>query len=117
MPYAGAGYKVFRNVRDYGAKGNGDNDDWVAINRAISDGNRCGEGCSATSTKGAIIFFPPGNYTISKPIVQLYYTTFIGDPEDRPYISPSRDFSGMALIDTDSYSDVDGQNWWVCSAH
>lgn len=74
VPYGTAGYKVFRNVMDYGAKGDGSSDDTVAINAAITDGSRCGQGCDSSTTTPAIIYFPPGTYMISKPIVQLYYT-------------------------------------------
>ena len=61
---SGSNYVVWRNVKDYGATGDGSTDDTAAINKAISDGNRCGEGCSATSVKGAVIYFPAGNETL-----------------------------------------------------
>jgi len=42
-PYNGnpGSYPIFRNVRDYGARGDGITDDTDAINAAISSGNRC----------------------------------------------------------------------------
>jgi glucan 1,3-beta-glucosidase len=110
MPFAGDNYTVFRNVREYGALGNGVDDDWAAIQQAITDGNRCGADCDSTSTKGAVIYFPPGKYAISRPIIQYYYTAFIGDPNDKPHIKARSDFDGIALIDTDFYG-AGGKNW------
>jgi len=50
-------YKVFRNVKDYGARGNGRTDDTEAINRAISDGDRFGESCGGSTVKSATVYF------------------------------------------------------------
>jgi glucan 1,3-beta-glucosidase len=72
VPFGTAGYKVFRNVQDYGAKGDGTSDDTVAINSAITDGSRCGQGCDSSTTTPAIIYFPPGTYMVNAPLVQLY---------------------------------------------
>lgn len=55
-------YQVFRNVKDYGAVGDGRTDDTKAINRAIAEQNRCGPKCGSSSVKGAIIYFPPGSF-------------------------------------------------------
>ncbi|KAF2434278.1 pectin lyase-like protein [Tothia fuscella] len=115
QPLSGSSdYPVVRNVKDYGAKGDGQTDDWEYIMNAITKGDRCGEGCNATSTKGAIIYFPPGTYSISKPIVQYYFTQFVGDPVRRPTIMGRKGFKGIALIDTDVYIDGgNGAEWWT----
>ncbi|KAK3953407.1 pectate lyase superfamily protein-domain-containing protein [Pseudoneurospora amorphoporcata] len=105
-------YKVFRNVRDYGAKGDGSSDDTEAINKAIADGKRCAQGCSSSTTTPALVYFPPGTYVVSKPIIQLYYTQLVGDVITPPTIQAAPSFEGMAVIDADPYSD-EGDNWWV----
>jgi hypothetical protein len=48
-----------KNVKDFGATGNGVTDDWNAIQRAVNWTTRPGRG---------IIFFPPGNYVISRSV-------------------------------------------------
>lgn len=72
-------YQVFRNVKDFGAAGDGTTDDTDAIkygflcieyptcsNRdnassAISSGNRCGGGtCPSSTVTPAVVFFPQG---------------------------------------------------------
>ncbi|AEO70912.1 glycoside hydrolase family 55 protein [Thermothielavioides terrestris NRRL 8126] len=114
MPLAPSGYTVFRNVKDYGAKGDGSTDDTMAINKAISDGNRCGKDCGSTTTLGAIIYFPAGIYLISSPIIQYFYTQFIGDPNNVPIIRGSKNFTGIALIDTDVYiPGGNGAEWYI----
>ena len=105
-------YKVFRNVQDYGATGDGTTDDTVAINAAITDGNRCGEGCDSSTTTPAIVYFPPGTYLVSKPIIQYYYTQFIGDAITLPTLKASASFTGIAVIDSDPYDDS-GNNWYT----
>ncbi|KAK8091314.1 glucan 1- 3-beta-glucosidase [Apiospora phragmitis] len=94
----------FRNVvDDYKADNSGNTDTTEAINAAIQDGSRCGKDCGNTCTKGAIIYFPPGTYKICSPIIQYYYTQFIGDPTNPPTIKGCDTFKGIAMIDTDPY--------------
>ncbi|KAK4157398.1 pectate lyase superfamily protein-domain-containing protein [Chaetomidium leptoderma] len=103
-----SGYQVFRNVKLLGAKGDGVTDDTAAINAAISHGNRCGgPGCVGSTTTPAIVYFPPGTYIITSPIVNFYYTQIIGDPTDMPVIKASPRFptSAIALLDADPYMD------------
>ncbi len=52
-----AGY----NVQSYGATGNGSTDDTAAIQSAIS--------AASANADGAVVYFPPGNYVTSSPLV------------------------------------------------
>ncbi|KAF3935337.1 hypothetical protein ABW19_dt0208341 [Dactylella cylindrospora] len=113
-PYAPAGYPIFRNVKDYGAKGDGVTDDTDAINAAASAGGRCEGDCGSSSVLGAVVYFPSGTYVISKPIFQHYYTQFIGNPNDRPILKATANFKGIAMIDSDFYiPGGDGAQWYI----
>lgn len=102
-----ASYQVFRNVKDFGAKGDGVTDDTAAINNAISSGGRCGPGtCSSTTTTPAVVYFPQGTYMINESIIDYYYTQLIGNPKCLPTIRAFATFSsagGLGLIDGDRY--------------
>jgi hypothetical protein len=116
MPYQQSDYQFFRNVKDFGAKGDGVTDDTIAINQAVASGNRCGlpENCGSTTVSGALVYFPPGTYVISSPIVQYYYSQFVGDPNNRAVIKGAPDFKGIALIDTDVYiPGGNGAEWYI----
>ncbi|KDN47784.1 hypothetical protein RSAG8_03204, partial [Rhizoctonia solani AG-8 WAC10335] len=107
-------YKVFRNVKDYGAKGDGVTDDTAAIQLAISDGNRCGQGCKSSTVSPGLIYFPSGTYLISSPIVPYYYTSMVGDAKNPPTLLAAATFTGMAVIDADPYiPGGGGAQWWV----
>lgn len=113
MPFAPSGYQFFRNVKDFGAVGDGVTDDTAAINRAAAsyglddlDTLRCADDCGSTTVLGAVVYFPPGTYLISTPIVQYYYTQFVGNPTTRPTIRGSFNFTGIALFDSDFYVSV-----------
>ncbi|KAK6950253.1 hypothetical protein Daesc_008579 [Daldinia eschscholtzii] len=109
-------YKVFRNVKDYGAKGDGTTDDTEAINKAVQDGqDRCIMHCDSRTTAPALLYFPPGVYLVSKPIIQSYYTQFVGDALDIPTLKATPDFDGMAVIDANPYDyTVDpAANWYI----
>lgn len=97
-------YQVFRNVKDYGAVGDGVTDDTAAINLAISSGNRCAPGsCSSSTTTPAVVYFPTGTYLISDDIIDYYYTSLIGNPNCLPTIKVSSNYSGAFVIDADPY--------------
>ncbi|EPS36054.1 hypothetical protein H072_10427 [Dactylellina haptotyla CBS 200.50] len=107
-------YQVFRNVLEFGAKGDGTTDDTAAINAAISGGDfaRCGEKCDSSTISPALVYFPPGRYLVSEPIVAMYYTQLVGNPIDMPILVASKNFKGIAVIDTDPYGAF-GKNWYV----
>ncbi|KAJ1019416.1 hypothetical protein NDA16_004533 [Ustilago loliicola] len=105
-------YQVFRNVKDFGAKGDGVTDDTDAINKAISTGSRCGEGCGSSTISPAVVYFPPGTYLVSSPIISYYYTQLMGSAADRPTLLASPQFQGIAVIDEDPYGS-DGNNWYI----
>ncbi|THV07944.1 glycoside hydrolase family 55 protein [Dendrothele bispora CBS 962.96] len=110
-----AQYRVFRNVKDYGAKGDGRADDSAAINRAISDGNRCGgkESTSSTITP-AVVYFPSGIYLIKKALTPYYYTQLLGDARSPPTLLADQSFRDMAVIDADPYiPGGHGRQWFV----
>ncbi|KAI9356555.1 pectate lyase superfamily protein-domain-containing protein [Zopfochytrium polystomum] len=106
-----ANYTIFRNVLDFGAKGDGVADDTAAINAAISAGNRCGQGCDSSTTTPAIVYFPAGTYLLSAPLVQYYYTMMIGDATNPPVLKAQPWFQGIAVIDADPYG-AQG-NWFT----
>jgi hypothetical protein len=45
----------------------------------MSDGNRCGKRCNGSTTKNAIVYFPPGTYLVSTLIALPFGTQVIGD--------------------------------------
>ncbi|KAK4697861.1 hypothetical protein P7C71_g259, partial [Lecanoromycetidae sp. Uapishka_2] len=97
-------YTVFRNVKSYGAKGDGVTDDTAAINKAISDGNRCAPGsCASSTTSPAVVYFPAGTYLISSSILDYYYTQLIGNPNAMPVLKATAGFTGLGVIDGDQY--------------
>lgn len=127
-------YKVFRNVKEFGAKGmlrclrsllglllittigDGQTEDTDAINRAISDGNRASpKSRRSSTTTPAIVYFPPGTYLISKSIIDYYFTQLVGNPRSRPVLKASPNFKGMGVIDGDQYQD-DGNQGWISTS-
>ncbi|SJL04756.1 related to glucan 1,3-beta-glucosidase [Armillaria ostoyae] len=99
-------YQVFRNVKDFGAVGDGQHDDTEAIkhSQAISQGNRCGEGeCNSSTTTRAVVYFPAGTYLVSNSIIAYYGTQLIGDPKNPPTLLAAESFNDLAVIDVNPY--------------
>ncbi|KAK6544364.1 hypothetical protein TWF694_001065 [Orbilia ellipsospora] len=110
----GVGYAVWRNVKTYGAVGDGVADDTAAINRAMSTGGRCGQNCGSSTRFPALVYFPSGTYLISSPIIQYYNTQIVGNAADRPTIKGSSSFIGLGLISSDVYiPGASGAEWYI----
>ncbi|KJZ72690.1 hypothetical protein HIM_07882 [Hirsutella minnesotensis 3608] len=115
-------YKIFRNVKDFRAKGDGVTDDAKAINEALADGKRCGEACNGSTTKSAIIYFPPGEYLESSPIETHFGSQLVGNANDRATIKAASSFVGLGMISTDVYvagvgTDGKDNEWFVTTAN
>ncbi|TFK19768.1 glucan 1,3-beta-glucosidase [Coprinopsis marcescibilis] len=107
-------YRPFRNVKDFGAVGDGVHDDTNAINDAIAAQNRCGLGCGSSTVSPAIIYFPRGTYLVSAPIIPFYYTQLVGDAKQPPTILAADTFDGLAVIDADPYiPGGGGSQYWI----
>lgn len=123
---------VFRNVRDFGAKGDGSNAT-EAFNRAIfGDGTPslsgvppiiqgvaddpnapvCAVGCNSSTVQPVLIYVPPGEYNFNAPIVLPYMTNLIGDAVSRPLLKLAEDFKGDRwFLDTNKYTE--SGNWFI----
>ena len=79
-------------------------DDTAAIQKAISDGNRCAPGkCASSTTTPAVVYFPAGTYIISSSLIDYYNTQLIGNPNSLPTLKATAGFSGLGVIDGDQY--------------
>ncbi|KAJ7197151.1 exo-beta-1,3-glucanase, partial [Mycena pura] len=107
-------YQVFRNVKDFGAKGDGVTDDTAGA-AAISSGNRCGGGsCPSSTVTPAVVFFPSGTYLVSHSIIAYYYTQLIGDARNPPTLLAAASFTDIAVIDVDPYiPGGNGAQWYT----
>lgn len=86
-PYASLPHgTMFRNVRDFGAKGDGVSDDTQAFINAL-DHNVGIEG----EKKHGTVYIPPGNYVIKDTLIIWKGTHLIGDMSNPPtLILPSK---------------------------
>lgn len=92
-------YPVYRNVRSFGATGDGQRDDTDALQNAINtDGKGGNRYKNEVTTRPAEVYIPGGVYKISKTIDLRLNTILVGNPNNRPIFKASSDFSGGSLI-------------------
>ncbi|KAK1751241.1 glycoside hydrolase family 55 protein [Echria macrotheca] len=99
---SGANWTVFRNVKDYGAKGDGTTDDTAAIQKAIDTGDSSGNRATGRSFgmtgQPAVVYFPAGTYSIRSTLSNRVGTILMGDPTNRPTLKAASSFSGTYLL-------------------
>jgi glucan 1,3-beta-glucosidase len=94
-------YVVYRNVKDYGAKGDAITDDSAAIQKAINtvDGSstaiRSGAGLTG---QPAVVYFPPGTYLLNSGLKNVMGTVMMGDPTSRPILKAGAGFKDNILL-------------------
>lgn len=112
-------YKIFRSMIDYGAKGDGVTDDTKAIRVAMNSGKRCGEKCNGSTTKSAIVYFPPGTYRVSSAIPMPLGTQVIGDASNPPTLLATPNFIGLGVLTASMYTGggKDADKWRVNTAN
>ncbi|KAH8894478.1 glycoside hydrolase family 55 protein [Thozetella sp. PMI_491] len=98
----GKNWTIFRNVMEYGAKGDGTTDDTAAIQKAIDMGDSSGTRAAGKSFgmtgQPAVVYFPPGIYAIKSTISSRVGTVLMGDPTNLPTIKAAPDFKGTYLL-------------------
>lgn len=97
----GHNWTVFRNVKEFGAIGDGVSDDTAAIQSAINTGDASGPRGSAhfgSTGQPAVVYFPSGTYLVTSTIQSTIGTVLMGDPTDRPTIKAASNFTGTYLV-------------------
>lgn len=89
----------------------------------MNNGTRCGKDCNGSTTKNAIVYFPPGKYLISTTIAMPFGTQVIGDANARPTLLAAPAFVGLGVLSTDEYtggpdnSDGSSQEYYINTAN
>lgn len=92
----------FANVRDYGAKGNGIDDDTDAINRALIDLYTR----DSNITTRRVLYFPAGNYIVNDAIKIPTYATLQGEGKNCTVIGARNSFATCVARLADSKMQV-----------
>lgn len=101
-------YPVYRNVKTYNAKGDGNTDDTQSLQDAINDDGKGGNRYqNEVSTRPAQIFVPGGTYKLTNQLDLRLNTILVGDPNDMPIFDASPNFKGDTVINGYDYATHD----------
>jgi glucan 1,3-beta-glucosidase len=75
--------QTFRNVKSFGAKGDGVTDDTSAIVTALTQGRSSAFSLQTPAT----VYFPPGNYLVSATLPIWFYTHVVGNAACKPTVT------------------------------
>ena len=90
----------------------------MAINNAIAapgiagNSQRCGQACNGTqccpssTLTPAIVYFPPGNYSVTQPMAIYYFTQMVGDALNPPTIFASATWKKNGSLGTNAVFDA-----------
>lgn len=97
-------FQVFRNVKSYGAKGDGSTDDTAAIQAALNAGTGR-TFTESTTTTPAVVYLPAGTYIITSSLTIPYYTQIVGSAisGSSSTIKAAASWSGGWMLDADPY--------------
>ncbi|CUF42273.1 glycoside hydrolase family 55, putative, partial [Bodo saltans] len=118
--YEESTFVIRRNVRDYGAVGNGIADDTAAFIAALTDGkatavlDRNSTAWNASqyncqTTRPSIVIIPPGTYLITAMLPLTFYTQFVGTMYPT---RPTLKFTGEGYYCMDAGNDDGFGNGW-----
>ncbi|RVD89754.1 uncharacterized protein DFL_000747 [Arthrobotrys flagrans] len=96
-------HPVYRNVKCWGAKGDGKTDDTNAIVRALTEGKTCkpGSNCQNFYIPPSLVYFPKGDYIVGKTLPIYRNTQVIGNARHQPVIRANGNaFVGSAIFET-----------------
>ncbi|KAF7971175.1 hypothetical protein HWV62_21924 [Athelia sp. TMB] len=94
----------------YNAKGDGYTDDTAAIQKALTEGDGCAKSsCSGSTLYPKLVYFPPGEYMVSKTLQISMYTMLVGNPSNPPTIVPVSTFGANYVLD--GFPNTNGAYW------